>query len=334
MNERRRERGELLPPASDGFTRGMLAGAADIRRHELKRKRRARYIMAAAALALLAVGLGVAVRSLNAPRPDNVVQPVSPNRVIAAPTDAPTPTPEATDDPGAWELVDTPQAREDPEYGRIFLLDDGPFELGDWLCLTSKDGMLDYGLNVPIYQTPSFDDTHQAAATVGMMVQYVEAAGNGFSKVRFAGIEGYVETASLRRGVATPLPEGNYVISEADLFFTGHNGRIYLQTLFEEDDVANYALLKLLGTLKAANPPIAGQYADLPFGAVLVVDLQDAEHPMFYPNGTERFIRLSFALPRNGSMVLMQGDGSLYTFSQTDASFFWSIFGVIREELW
>ena len=69
-------------------------------------------------------------------------------------------------------------------------------------------------------------------------------------------------------------------------------------------------------------------------GAVLVVDLQDAEHTMFYPNGTERFIQLSFALPRNGSMVLMQGDGSLYTFSQTDASFFWSIFGVIREELW
>ena len=150
MTERDRERSGLLPPASDAFTRAILDGAEAIYRHERRRRRRARLALAAAAVALIGIGLGVALDRLSAPRPDTTVLTVNPDSVVKAgdrgqSAEQPSPTPgvDATPEPeNAPEA--TVKSRIDPESGWEYLLDDGPFEPGEWLVVTDADGCVSF----------------------------------------------------------------------------------------------------------------------------------------------------------------------------------------------
>ena len=131
MDERRRERAELLPEASEGFAQAILAGADEIHRRQRRNRRRSRVALAVAAALLVAAGLGAAIRRLGAPKPDNVVLSVRPERAAASEQ----PSPEPTEVP-----MLTGEARWDEAEGLEYLLDAGPFEPGDWAVLTDPDG--------------------------------------------------------------------------------------------------------------------------------------------------------------------------------------------------
>ena len=318
MDERRRALSERLPEASEEFTRAIWDGADSIHRYERRRRRILTAALSAAAFMLVAVGLGAAIARLNAPRPDHVS--LSAGHGVAAVSPAPTQT--------------APRSTVDPDSGSTILLDDGPFEAGEWLCLTDQDGLLVYGLRVPFYEQPSAD-ARSVDAVSGMLVRYLGDAGNGFARVAFSGAEGYVEARYLRRSdVPATLEEGRgWTVVEARLYLTDEQGHTLSDYIDEADTVAAYALLNLLEGVEPADP---AQSESAPFGALLVVRLRDADAPEYAENGSERFVELTYMLPRHGQNLLLARDGSLYAFpaAGSGANAFWDIFPVVKAELW
>lgn len=327
MDERRRERAELLPEASEGFTQAILAGADEIYRRQRRNRRRSRAALAVAAALLVAAGLGAAVRRLGAPRPDNVVLSVSPGRTAAP--EQPSPEPTAVPAP-------TGEARWDEAEGLEYLLDAGPFEPGDWAVLTDPDGALVYGHYVRFCERPSADAAG-VTAPVGALARYLGDSGNGFAMVAFAGRDGYVPRESLRRGTTQPAISDCEQLVDAALYLTNAEGEIADELIqdFEGDGegwIACHALLKLLQDMEPADP---AECADAPFGAMLRVRVRkEWETPVYGDNGLEQYVQLRFTLPRDGQPFLMTEDGGLFALSPPDAKCFWTIFAEVGGEVW
>lgn len=334
MDDRRGAFRDRLPEASEGFTEAILAGGEAIRRHENRRGRVRRIALVAAAFALLAVGLGAAIHRLGAPKPDNVVLSVNPDSVVTEEekarlraTASPEPTREPEEDAKSWI---------DPDSGWEYLLDDGPFEPGEWLVVTDSDGCLSYGLIVSFLEQPS-DQARSIHMVPGMQVRYLGDAGNRFSRVIFAGTEGYVATQYLRRGAPMPeLEEGrSWVISEADLYLTDSLGEVHHWLVDDNEPVATYALQKLLEQARPIeDASLAETYADEPLGALLLLRMQDADEPLQWENGTERFVDVRYAMSRGGLLLFQGEDGSRRQIFSVDGRFFWSIFPEAEEWVW
>lgn len=320
MDDRRGVYRDGLPEASDAFIQAIIEGGEDIRRYERRRRRAAKVALAAAAFALVALGLGAALRQLSAPRPDNVVLSVNPDSVV---TDEEKAAARATAEP-----TETPVADEktwiDPNSGWEYLLDDGPFEAGEWLVVTDADGCLAYGFQVDFRERPS-GQARSIEVVPGMQVCYLGEADAGFSRVNFAGTDGYVETKYLRRGAAVPeLDEAReWVISEACLYLVDSLGERHLWTVDDNNAVETYALQKLL---EGAQPLAEGEGANAPLGALLLVRMQDADAPMRWENGAERFIELRYAMASDGNLVFRREDGSRWAIPAAGSRFFWSVF--------
>lgn len=339
MTERDRERSGLLPPASDAFTRAILDGAEAIYRHERRFRRRARLALAAAAVALIGIGLGVALDRLSAPRPDTTVLTVNPDSVVKAgdrgqSAEQPSPTPgvDATPEPeNAPEA--TVKSRIDPESGWEYLLDDGPFEPGEWLVVTDADGCMSYGLYIAFRENPSAQ-ARSVELTAGMRVRYSGEAENGFASVNFAGLDGYVELKNLRRGADVPVldEEREWRIDMAELFMIDILGKMHVFNVYDDaEGLACYALQKLLETMA---PLPEGMYPDAPYGGLLLVRYQDAENPMTFANGAERFVEVRYAMSTDGVFMPMTEDGTRYFLPDSQDRFFWSVFPGAEDVLW
>ena len=57
---------------------------------------------------------------------------------------------------------------------------------------------------------------------------------------------------------------------------------------------------------------------------------------MILESGAERFVELSYMLPRQGQNLLLAPDGSLFTFPAAGlgATAFWDIFPVVKAVMW
>ena len=328
MDDRQGAYRDRLPEASEAFTQAILRGGDGIRRWERRQRLAPRLALLAAAVVLLALGLGVALARLNAPKPDNTVLSLGPG---ALPSDAKSAgaTPAPTESPEAGE-----KWRIDPVSGWEYLLDDGPFEAGEWLVLTEADGCMAYGLNVPFSKRPEAD-ARSARAVVGMMVRYLGPAEGGFARVAFSGQEGYVPGENLRRGVSLPsLEGGSFELDEAALYITDREGDCRAAFVISSDAydeaVTAYALKKILESLEPVDP---AAYESEPFGAVLVARMLNADDPSL-ENGVAKLTSLRLNLPRTGTLVLLAEDGQMYRVPPEEERLFWSIFRDILAETW
>lgn len=309
---------DRLPGASEAFTQAIFDGADAIRRYERGRARRRIAALTVAALLLIGVGLGAALVTLNAPKPDTVV--AARPSLTAAPTD--TPTPEEYD--RVYEFDPT---------GLEVLTDAGPFAPGEWVVLTNADGALDYGLHVPFREQP-VADARTVDTVVGMQVRYLGDAEDGFANIRFAGIDGYVEANCLRRPpkAAAWDTEDGLTVAEATLYITNSSGKAVTQLIEDSDHALScYALRKLLDSATLAD----SAYPDAPMGALLVVCLRNPDTVEYRESGVEKYDRVvRFALPCDGTPVLQAEDGGRYTVSEPDWRLFWDIFVQIEAEKW
>ena len=348
MDERKRDGSGRLPPASDEFTRAILAGADDIYRYQRKRRRRALLSLGVAAALLLAVGVGAALGRLRAPRPDNVVTAVDPDSAIPDGSGEGTARPDASPGPDASraekarpeaqsvppeETLRTPEATPSVnEAGLEVLTDAGPFEAGEWLVLTQADGSLAYGNGIEFFEKPS-QMSRSVEGYVGMLVKYLGDAEEGFSHVEFCGQPGYVYTQWLRRGAPLPTldPNKRYTVHSAALFLTDNLGESHAQYIYDSDTLAAYALQGLLEALEPdPDPPEGGELADMAIDMLLVVALQEEGRTSLdaTENGADATLRLH--LSREGDFRLMAEDGSWYVASDTYERVFTTIFS----ELW
>lgn len=324
MDKREQDRSELLPEASEGFTRAILDGADDIYRYRTRQRRVRRLALAAAALVLLAVGVGLLLDRWNAPRPDTVLAP-NPTGVVAVPTATPQPT--ATPRP---EPTLRP-SRIDAESGWEYLDDAGPFEEGEWLVLTDADGCLAYGGYVPFHEQPS-PKSRCVNAVNGMRVRYLGQADEGFARVLFAGQEGYVPADQLRRGAPGPELDGEarYLLDHAALYATDPLGRcraVFID-IDGENTVKAYALQKLLEDLVPAEDAEPG-----PMNALLLARFLDPTDDI-YPNGAPKYVDLRLALSLDeGDYLFMDEEGRLLTGDSArnalggiDDTIFWTVF--------
>ena len=322
---------DRLPEASDAFEQAILRGGEDIRRYERRRRRAPGLALVAAAIMLLAVGLGVAVSRLNAPKPDNVALSVNPESVVTEAEKArlrAERTPESTQEPEA-----DARSRVDPDSGWEYLLDDGPFGEGEWLVVTDADGCLSYGLVIPFREKPS-DQARSVEMNAGMQVRYLGEAENGFARVDFAGRDGYVALENLRRGAETPaLAAGHaWYLDMAELFMVDSLGKAHVfQVNSDGEKLACYALQRLLETM---TPLPEGLYPDVSYGGMLLARYQDADIPMTFENGAERFVEVRYALPANGDFLLRTEDGSRYYLPNSQDRFFWSVFPEAEALIW
>lgn len=346
MNERGR-----LPEASDAFAQAILQGSERIRRHE----RRRRLSRIAAAFAVVAVGLGAALARLNAPRPDAAVTPVNPEAVVSvAEEKAQTaPEPEKAEAEGKQAQAEAEQAQTglEPEEaapspamvqipeesGYSYVLNvafnqDGPFEAGEWAVVCGESGGIDNGnRTVWFYEQPD-EASNRAEMVQGMRAQYLADAENGFARVRFEGMEGYVEKAHLAHGGSVPEMDGSkhLELSFATLALTDSHGSVREQQILHRRELGAYALLKLLEGLEPADP---AEYENAPFGAMLRVTLWDPDHPEYDENGWLRMTERFLSIPRDGAFVVMAEDGTIYS-GEKDASFFWTVFPEIWAATW
>ena len=332
---------DRLPGASEAFTQAIFDGADAIRRYERKRLRRRAFALAAAALMLVCAGLGAALVTLNAPRPDTVV--AARPSLTTAPTDAPAPEAEeapeddgnalASADTGLTALTDDGRALEFSPTGLVVLTDTGPFVPGEWVVLTKDDGGLDYGLHVPFFEQASAD-ARAVGTVVGMQVKYLGDAEDGFAKVQLAGIDGYVYASCLRRPPVAAAwdPNDGLAVAEATLYITNSSGKVVTQLIEDSDHALScYALRKLLDTATPAD----GAYPDAPMGALLVVCMRNPDTVEYRESGVEKYDRVvRFALPCDGTPVLQAEGGGRYTVSEPDWRLFWDIFVQLEAEKW
>ena len=324
MDKREQDNSHLLPEASEGFTRAILDGADDIERYRARQGRVRRLALAAAALVVLAVGIGLLLNRWNAPRPDTVLAP-NPTGVIDRSTATPEPT--ATHQP-------QPTLRPswiDAESGWEYLDDAGPFGEGEWLVLTDADGCLAYGGYVPFHEQPS-PKSRCVNAVNGMRVQYLGQADEGFARVLFAGQEGYVPADQLRRGAPGPGLDGEarYILDHAELYATDALGRCRgaFIDIDGEDTAKAYALQKLLEDLVPTEDAEPG-----PMNALLVARFQDPADDT-YPNGIPKYVDLRLALTLDeASYLFMDEEGRLLTADSAhnalggiDDMIFWTLF--------
>lgn len=324
MDERQRENGELLPEASEAFTRAILDGADDIYRYRARQRRVRRLALAAAALVVLAVSGGLLLNRWRAPRPDTVLAP-NPTGAVVRPTA--TPQPEPTLRP----------SRIDEETGWEYLEDAGPFDEGEWLVLTDADGWLNYGGYVPFHEQAS-PKSRCVNAVTGMRVQYLGQADEGFARVLFAGQEGYVPADQLRRGAPGPELDGEarYLLDHAALYATDPLGRcrVVCIDIDGENTVKAYALQKLLEDLVPAEDAEPG-----PMNALLLARFLDPTDDI-YPNGAPKYVDLRLALSLDeGDYLFMDEEGRLLTGDSArnalggiDDTIFWTIFHGIYDE--
>ncbi len=320
------------PQASDGFTRAILAGGDGIRRYERRRRRARLLAVSAAAVALLALGLNAALRRLNAPKPDNTVLSVNPDSVVSNEEKA-----ERQAAPGATEA---PEAADYPQEdgillatGRTRLDQEPPFAPGEWLELCSEGGEMNYGWRyVYFYERPDAE-ARMAEALEGMWVQYVEDAGNGFAKVRFEGLEGYAETRYLAHAAQMPPPAqtGDLEILVAEVLITDGLGTAKMEQIFYKDQLECFALKKLLEGLAQVDP---SECDDEPFGALLHLVLWDPAHREYHEDGSLKVTDLRYNLTRDGGLLLMNGDGTIWAGRAGDASLFWSVFPEAKAATW
>lgn len=166
-----------LPQASDAFTDAILSGGERIRRYE---RRRRRVVAAAASLAVLALAASLLLGAFRRPHPDNVA--------VAAPsqTVAPTGTPEPS---GLDDRLDG--ALESYSWLKVVGAGVTEFKAGD-----SYEGFM---------QRPD-PGARSIPVAVGTLVTYLGDAGNGYAKVRFAGVDGYMLFDCLREpGQSVPM---------------------------------------------------------------------------------------------------------------------------------
>jgi len=368
MNDGKYSREQRLPEASEGFTRAILEGAGRVRRYELRHGRRARLALLAATFALIALGIGMAANRLASPRADRVALSANPDSVDGGGEASgktgetrPTPAPEEAVNPGKpaeqpsifentpapiheaeGEVSDAPEAEEAqaevPDApaayildGITYLTDDGPFKAGDRLVLTNDQGGIVYGMGVDFFELPTLNSRY-ADALSGMQVIYLGEGENGFARVRFAGNEGYVKAACLRRGV--PLPslgeKSGWEVYKATLFLTNAHGSICIDSV--SDALSCYALYKLLeGLAPAGELPAASTST----GMLLVVHLKVDETE----EEAAQKAQLRLTMDKRGSLDTgtlewITEDGKRYTLSDTETRMFWSMFPDIKREMW
>lgn len=336
MDDRRQNRS--LPEASDAFAQAILNGGARVKRYE----RRRRWTAAAAAFAVVAVGLIAALGRLNAPRPDTAVAPADPRAVVsgAEPEQAQT-EPEleqAQTVPEPEETAPSPAMVQIPEEsGYSYVLDvafsqDGPFEAGEWAVVCGASGGIDNGnRTVWFYEQPD-EASSRAEMVQGMRAQYLGDAENGFARVRFEGMEGYIELKHLAHGGSVPEmdPSKHLELSFATLALTDSHGSVREEMILHRRELGAYALLKLLEELEPADP---AQYENAPFGAMLRVSLWDPDHPEYDENGWLRMTERFFSIPRDGTFAVMAEDGTIYS-GESGATFFWTVFPEIWAATW
>ena len=269
---------ERLPEASDRFAQAILAGGERVKRYQRRRARLKRLSLAAAVLGLIAIGVASLAR-LNVPKPDNTVLPINPNSVVAAglepeqaqaevvagpePEEAAAEAEQAQTGPEPEEAPAAPMveaALKTEEEGWTLTLNvafhqDGPFEAGEWAVICGESGKIDNGGRVVgFYERPDAASRH-AETVQGMRAQYLADAGNGFARVRFEGMEGYIERKHLAHGGAAPEmdPSKHWEVFYAELSITDGQGVVREHSIYRNHDrLQCYALARLLEELEPA----------------------------------------------------------------------------------
>ena len=336
MDDRRQNRS--LPEASDAFAQAILNGGARVKRYE----RRRRWTAAAAAFAVVAVGLIAALGRLNAPRPDTAVAPADPRAVVsgAEPEPAQTePEPEQVQTvPEPEEAAPSPAMVQIPEEsGYSYVLDvafsqDGPFEAGEWAVVCGASGGIDNGnRTVWFYEQPD-EASSRAEMVQGMRAQYLGDAENGFARVRFEGMEGYIERKHLAHGGPVPEmdPSKRPEVFYASLSITDRQGVVQEDSIHRNHDrLQCYALARLLEELEPAD---SAEYDGAPFGAALRVTLWDENAPEYNADGTMKMIERFFSVPTDRTAALMAEDGTVWAGRADTATLLRSIFPQAWEE--
>lgn len=343
-----RNRTNQLPEASDRFAQAILAGGERVKQYQRRRARLRRLSLAAAALGLIVVGVASLAR-WNAPKPDPVVVAVDPDGVVmTGPEQAQAevvvePEPEETTSE-AEQAQTEPEPEEaltqapvveaallTEETGWTLTLNvafhqDGPFEAGEWAVICGESGKIDNGGRVVgFYERP--DAASRRAETVqGMRAQYLSDAENGFARVRFEGMEGYIERKHLAHGGPVPEmdPSKRPEVFYASLSITDRQGVVQEDSIHHNHDrLQCYALARLLEELE---PVDSGQYESTPFGAALRVTLWDENAPEYNADGTMKMMERFFSVPTDRTAALMAEDGTVWAGRADTATLLRSIF--------
>ena len=340
---------ERLPEASDRFAQAILAGGERVKRYQRRRARLKRLSLAAAVLGLIAIGVASLAR-LNVPKPDNTVLPINPNSVVAAglepeqaqaevvagpePEEAAAEAEQAQTGPEPEEAPAAPMveaALKTEEEGWTLTLNvafhqDGPFEAGEWAVICGESGKIDNGGRVVgFYERPDAASRH-AETVQGMRAQYLSEAGNGFARVRFEGMEGYIERKHLAHGGAAPEmdPSKHWEVFYAELSITDGQGVVREHSIYRNHDrLQCYALARLLEELE---PVDSAEYDGAPFGAALRVTLWDENAPEYNADGTLKMMERFFSVPTDRTAALMAEDGALWAGREDTSILLRSIF--------
>lgn len=347
---------ERLPEASDRFAQAILAGGERVKQYQRRRARLKRLSLAAAALGLIVVGAASLAR-WNAPKPDPVVVAVDPNSVVAAGPEPEQAQAEVVAGPEPEEAAaEAEQAQTEPEpeealtqapvieaallteeTGWTLTLNaafhqDGPFEAGEWAVICGESGKIDNGGRVVnFYERPDAASRH-AETVQCMRAQYLSDAENGFARVRFEGMEGYIERKHLAHGGPVPEmdPSKRPEVFYASLSITDGQGVVQEDSIHRNHDrLQCYALARLLEELE---PVDSGQYESTPFGAALRVTLWDENAPEYNADGTMKMMERFFSVPTDRTAALMAEDGTVWAGRADTATLLRSIFPLAWEE--
>ena len=193
-------------------------------------------------------------------------------------------------------------------------------------------GRIDNGNRTVWFHERPDEGSGRVEMVQGMRAQYLGDAGNGFARVRFEGMEGYVEKAHLAHGGSVPeMDQSKHLeLSFATLALTDSHGSVREQQILHRRALEGYALLKLLEELEPADP---AQFENAPFGAMLRVTLWDPSNPEYDENGWVRMTERFLSIPRDGTFAVMAEDGTIYS-GEANAGFFWAVFPEIWAATW